>query len=72
MFLPEKELRWVWWTVQEIEDYIRQGGLDDEKILEGLKDFDFGEEFLVLVIEHLDGPEKQKAHFHRMNKVQLN
>jgi hypothetical protein len=58
---------WEWWTVLEIRDHIRHGGLNDEEMLEGLKDFDFGEEFPVLVIEH----EKQ-AHFHRMCKVRLN
>jgi hypothetical protein len=35
-------------------------------------DFEFGEEFLVLVIEYGDGPEKQEAYFHRMSKVRLN
>ena len=34
--------------------------------------FDFGEEFLVLVIEHVDGPKKQEVHFHRMNEIRLN
>ena len=56
----------------EIRDYIREGGLDDEELLEGLKGQDFGEDFLVLVIEYVDGPEKQKAHFHRISKAKLN
>ena len=53
-------------------DYIQRGGLDDEELLGGLKDFDFGDEFLVLVIEYADGPENQEAHFHKENKVRLN
>lgn len=52
--------------------YIQDGGLDDEKMLEGIYDFEFGEEFLVFVIEYVDGPEKQETYFHRMNKVRLN
>jgi hypothetical protein len=72
VFLPGKDLRWEWWSVLKIRDYIRGGGLDDEEVLDGLKNFDFGKEFLVLVIEHVDGPKKQEAHFHRMNKVGMN
>ena len=49
-----------------------EGGLDDEELLGGLNNFDFGEEFLVLVIEHVEGPENQAAHFHRMSKVRMN
>jgi hypothetical protein len=41
-------------------------------VLEGIYDFEFGEEFIVLVIEHVGGPEKQEAYFHRMNKVRMN
>ncbi len=41
-------------------------------MLEGIYDFDLGEEFLVLVIEYVGGPEKQEAYFHRMSKVRLN
>jgi hypothetical protein len=59
VFLPGKELNWEWLTLPEIRQYIRDGGLDDEKMLDGIYDFDFGEEFLVLVIEYVDGPEKR-------------
>jgi hypothetical protein len=72
VFLPEKDLEWEWWTVQEIRNYIRRGGLNDEELLGGLRDFDFGEEFLVLVIEHVGGPRTQKLHLHRMNNFWVN
>ncbi len=72
VFLPGRDLNWAWWSVEEIRDYIREGGLDDEELLEGLRDQDIGEDFLVLVIEYVDGPEKQKAHFHRISKAKLN
>jgi hypothetical protein len=72
VFLPGKELDWEWWTILEIREYIQDGGLDDEQILEGIYAFEFGEEFLVLVIEYIDGPEKQEAYFHRMNNVRMN
>ena len=72
VFLPGKELNYEWWSVLEIREYTHQGGLDDDELLGGLKDFDFGEEFLVLVIELVDGQEKQEAHFHRMSKVRMN
>ena len=57
VFLPEKEFEWEWWDLNRIRQYIQNGGLDDEKTLEGIYDFEFGEEFLVLVIEYVDGPE---------------
>jgi len=41
-------------------------------MLDGIWDFEFGEEFLVLVIEHVGGPENQEAYFHRMSKVRMN
>ena len=72
MYLPGKELDWKWWTLPQIRQYIQDGGLDDEKMLEGVFDFEFGEEFLVLVIEYADVPEKQEAYFHRMSKVRMN
>jgi hypothetical protein len=72
VFLPGKELDWEWWTLLEIRRYIQEGGLDDEEMLEGIYDFEFGEEFLVLVIEYVRGPEKQEAYFHRMSKVRMN
>ncbi len=72
VFLPGKDLEWEWWSMNDVRQYIRDGGLDDRELLDGMKDLDFGEEFLVLVIEYVDGPQKQEAHFHRMNKVRLN
>lgn len=47
-------------------------GLDDEKMLDGIYNFEFGEEFLALVIEYVGGPERQEAYFHRMSKVRIN
>ncbi len=72
VFLPGKDLNWEWWSVVEIRDYIREGGLDDTEMLEGLKHPDLGGDFLVLVIEYVDGPEKQQAHFHRISKAKMN
>ena len=72
VFLPDRELEWEWWTVPQVRDYIRQGGLDDERILEGLAEYDLGEEILVLIIEYANGPESQRAHFHRLNQAHRN
>jgi hypothetical protein len=69
--VPVKELEWEWWDLNRIRQYIQDGGLDDE-ILDGVYDFEFGEEFLVLVIEYVGGPSSQNAYFHRMNKVRMN
>jgi hypothetical protein len=72
VFLPEKAFEWDWWTPREIRQYIQEGGLDDGKLLEPVWDFELGEEFLVLVIEYVDGPKSQNAYFHRMSKVRMN
>jgi hypothetical protein len=72
VFLPEKELEWEWWNLNRIRQYIQDGGLNDEEMLEPVWDFEFGEEFLVLVIEHVGGPENQNASFHRLSKIRLN
>ena len=47
-------------------------GLNDEEMLEPVWDFEFGEEFLELVIEYAGGPENREAFRHRMSKVRLN
>ena len=72
VFLPGKELDWEWWDLHRIRQYIQDGGLNDEEMLEPVWEFEFGEEFLVLIIEYIDGPKSQNAHFHRMNRVRLN
>jgi len=72
VFITENELDWEWWTLSEIRQHIQDGGLDPERTLEPVWDFEFGEEFLVLVIEYLDGPSSQNAFFHRMSKVRMN
>jgi hypothetical protein len=72
VLFPGKVLHWEWWTLPKIRQYVQYGGLDDEKMLDGVYDFEFGEKFLVLVIEHVDGPVNQEAYFHRMSKVKMN
>jgi len=71
-FLPGRELEWEWWSAAEIRDYVQRGGLDDRDFLEGLTPSEIGEEFFALVIEYDAGPEKQEAHFHRINKAEMN
>ena len=72
VFLPGKDLNWEWWSLVELRDYAREGGLDDKEMLEGVNEPDFGEDFLVLVIEYVDGPKTQQAHFHRISKAKMN
>ncbi len=72
VFLPENGLEWEWWNTLKIREYILEGGLDDEDILEGIKDVEPSAEFLVLVIQHVGGSSTQKAHFHRMSKARMN
>ena len=72
VFLPEQGLEWEWWGMPEIQEYILEGGLDSREMLEQLGETVSADEFLVLVIEYVDGAEKQKAHFHRMSKAGMN
>jgi hypothetical protein len=61
-----------WWDLDRIRQYLQDGGLDDEKMLERVWDFEFGEGFLVLMVEYVGGPERDEAYFQRMSKVRLN
>jgi hypothetical protein len=70
--MPNKHLEWEWWDLKRIRKYIQDGGLNDDEILDRIYEFEFGEEFLVLIIEHEDGPKSQNAYFHRMSKVWMN
>jgi hypothetical protein len=58
--------------LNRIRQYIQDGGLNDEEMLEPVWDFEFGEEFFVLVIVYVEGPRSQNAYFHRMSKVRMN
>jgi hypothetical protein len=51
---------------------VQDGGLNDEEMLDPVWGFEFGKEFLALVIEYVEGSEEQEAYFHRMSKVRMN
>ena len=46
-------------------------GGSDEGSFYLLTDIDFGEEFLVMIVEDIDGPKKHAVHIHRITKVGL-
>ena len=58
-FLPEgyttvpclQDARYTFWPLDVVKAYLFKGGKTDEGLLELLKDFEFGEEFLVMIVE---------------------
>jgi len=72
VFLPDRGLEWEWWGIRELQDYILEGGLDSREMLEGITLPVPADEFLVLVVEYMGAPDKQKAHFHRMSRAGMN
>jgi len=55
-----------------MQAYLEKGGETDEGLLKLIEDFDFAEEFLVMIIEHVDGSKKHAVHIHKITRVGLN
>lgn len=62
-------VRHRFWTVAEVSAYLLHGGRSDSGLLELLLDFDIEAEFLVLIVEHVDGEQKHAAHIHRLSEI---
>lgn len=67
-----KEVEYDFWATPKIQAYLKSGGQNDEGFLNLLFELDFGEEFLVMIVEFLDEEYRQAVHVHRITKVGLN
>jgi len=66
------QVNYNFWPITVMRAYLEKGGEADEGLIELIRDFDFGEEFLVMIIEHVDGPKKPAVHVHKITRVGLN
>ena len=79
-FLPEGfstaekfgDVAYTYWTIEEVRGYLKVGGQIDDGFEVLFDDFEFGEEFLVMVIEYLGDDKKHAVHVHKITKVGLN
>jgi hypothetical protein len=80
VFLPDNystahafdQVHYAFWTTPEIQAYLKAGGQADDGFVELLLDLDFGEEFLVMIVEFLGNENRHAVHVHKITKVGLN
>jgi hypothetical protein len=63
---------YVYWTMDQVRWYLKTGGQRDDGFEDLLEDFEFGEEFFVMIIEYLEDEKKHAVHVHKITKVGLN
>jgi hypothetical protein len=66
------QVKYEFWPITSMQEYLEKGEETDDGLIELIRDFDFGEEFLVMIIEHVDGPKKHAVHIHKITRVGLN
>jgi hypothetical protein len=79
-FLPEGyypansfgDVAYIYWTIDRVRGYLKTGGQTDDGFEDLFDDFEFGEEFLVMIIEYLGDNKKHAVHVHKITKVGLN
>jgi hypothetical protein len=67
-----KEAAYVYWTIDQVRGYLKSGGQTDDGFEALFEDFEFGEEFLVMIVEYLGDKKKHSVHVHKITKVGLN
>jgi hypothetical protein len=80
VFLPQdyssaesfEQVQHEYWTTPEIQAYLKAGGQSDDGYLDLLFDLDFGEEFLVIIVESLEDESRHSVHVHKITRVGLN
>ena len=54
-----------------MQAYLEKCGETDEGLINLVRDDDFAEQFLVMIIEHVDGPKRHAVHVHKITRVGL-
>jgi hypothetical protein len=55
-----------------VRGYLKSGGQTDDGFEDLFADLEFGEEFLVMILEYLGDENKHAVHIHKITKVGLN
>jgi hypothetical protein len=66
------EVTYAFWPFSRIQTFLIQGGEIDPALLDLFEDVDPEEEFLVMIVEVVDGVQKQTVHVHKITQVGLN
>jgi hypothetical protein len=80
VFLPEdysstesfNQVRHKYWTAPELLTYLKAGVQSGNGYRNLLFDLDFGEEFLVMIVEFLGDESRRAVHVHKITRVGLN
>ena len=67
-----EEVQYSYWPLPKISDYLQHGGKTEDGLMNLLIDFNFGEEFLVMIVEFAGDNSKRAVHIHKITQVGLN
>jgi len=56
---------YIYWTIDQVREYLKAGGQTDDRFEALFDDFEFGEEFLVMIIEYPGTTESTPCTFTR-------
>jgi hypothetical protein len=79
-FLPEgysrtatlDDAEYSFMTIDDVKKYLKVGRQNDLGFLELLNDFNYGEEFLVMIIECDEPNDRNAIHIHKITRVGMN
>jgi hypothetical protein len=80
VFLPESytvagsfdEVRFEFWPVQTIRQFLEAGGQTDEGLMSLIEDLEPGEEFLAMIVEREEGTDLRIVHIHKITNLGIN
>lgn len=79
-FLPEgysgigtlDDAEFSFMTIDEMKKFLKVGKQNDLGFFEVLNDFNYGEEFLVMIVEHDELNGRDAIHIHKITRVGMN
>ncbi len=79
-FLPDdygtaqgfEECRYSYWPISQVTVYLQSSGLTDEGYRDLLDVFEYGEQFLVMIVEPLDEGRRKAVHIHKITRLGVN
>ena len=66
------ETEYSFMTVDEVKKFLGVGKQNDLGLLDLLNDFNYGEEFLVMIVERVGSDNRQAVHIHKITRVGMN
>jgi hypothetical protein len=66
------QVKYDFWTIDRIQDYITKGGQTDDGLMELLDGIMIGEDFLVMIVEPDQNTKAYSVHLHKITQLGLN